>query len=136
VRLNADGSVDTNCVPQSSHYAVDDYNENVFSGALARGTGECFVFGPHLLPGDVWPRALTHLIPYLPPPLSPVGLMPGIGFEMRFQSENGQAYWLQSSADLKTWFNLSGFQGTGGQMTLTDPGALLLSRRFYRVIYQ
>jgi uncharacterized delta-60 repeat protein len=136
VRLNADGSVDTNCIPQSSHYPVDDYNPNVFSGALPRGTGECFVFGPHLLPSDVWPRALTHLVPYFPPPLYPVGLLPGIGFEMTFRSESGRSYWLQSSGDLTSWQNLSGFQGTGGQMTLTDPGALLLSKHFYRVVYQ
>jgi uncharacterized delta-60 repeat protein len=136
LRLNANGTVDTNCVPPSSHFAVDDYNINVFSGALPRGTGECFVFGPHLLSGDVWPRALTHVVAFLPPPLYPVGLLPGIGFEMTFRSEAGQSYWLQSSADLKSWQNLIGFEGPGGQMTLTDPGALLLTKRFYRVVYQ
>jgi uncharacterized delta-60 repeat protein len=136
VRLNADGSVDTNCVPQGSHYGVDDDHFNAFSGVLPDSAAGCFVWGPHLLPGDVWPRGLTRLMDYLPPPLRAVGLLSGTGFEMTFNSESGRTYWLQTSADLQTWQNSQSIQGTGARMTLTDPAALSLGKRFYRVVYQ
>jgi len=123
-------------MPQCTHYAVDDYTLSSFSGALPRGANECYVFGPHLLPGDTWPRALSRLVRYPPPPLVPVGMLPGLGFRITFNSENGESYYLRTSADLRTWDTWLSFDGTGQQLAFTDPAALSAAQRFYRVQYQ
>lgn len=136
VRLNFDGSVDTNCVPQSIHYAMDDYDFSSFSGTLPGASGDCYVFGAHVLSNDLWPRALSRLVRYPPPPLVPVGMMANLGFRFTFNSESGEAYSIRSSTNLMTWRDWTNFAGTGGQLSFTDPEALQAPKMFYRVQYQ
>jgi uncharacterized delta-60 repeat protein len=150
VRLNQDGTVDTNCLPQSSHYPVNDFVASGlsgalptgtfvasgFSGALPNGTGQCYVFGPAMVPGASWPNPLSRLVGYPPPTLYAQGLLSGSRFGMGFNSESGQSYWLQASPDLVTWTNWLQIQGTGNPMFFTDSVSAILTRNFYRVVYQ
>jgi hypothetical protein len=89
-----------------------------------------------LLPGDLWPRAVSRLVSYPAPPLVPVGVIPGLGFRMTFNSQSGDSYWLQTSTDLETWNNWTNFAGTGQQLEFTDPAALLAPHKFYRIQVQ
>jgi uncharacterized delta-60 repeat protein len=136
VRLNTDGTVDTTCSPQPAHYPQDDYPLRVFSGALPGSATECYAVGPHLLANDTWPRALSRMIPNLPPPLVPVGMMLGVGFTISFNSETGALYSLETSTNLTAWNNWSNFTGNGQQLFFTDPASLSAPNKFYRVRYQ
>ena len=133
VRLNSDGTVNTNSELPVSHVPLDDFNLSAFSGAGSKGSGVSYVCGPHLVAGNVWPRAISRLISY-PPALYPVGTNPLL--ILGFRSEPGQSYWLQTSLDLKNWSNDRSLEGTGDQMLLemtVSPGP---GQRFFRLIYR
>lgn len=139
VRLNLDGSVDTSCVVESSHYPLEAGFTQVFpvfNGARPGTEGDCFVFGPHLLPGDSWPRALSRLTDYAQPALQSRGMLSGFGFSMSLDTLVGQAYRLQISPDLKTWQDWYYFRGTGGPMWVSDPASLNKPQQFYRATFQ
>ncbi len=136
VRLNSDGTVDTNCVPQISHSGVDDYYTFRFSGVLPADSIEAYAFGPHRLPGETWPRALSHLTRFPPPPVQPAGGVSPAGFDLILDTTYGQAYWLQTSSDLMTWENWINFTGTGQPITVNDSAATNATKKFYRLKYQ
>ncbi|PYI79844.1 MAG: hypothetical protein DME26_22715, partial [Verrucomicrobia bacterium] len=132
VRLNADGTVDTTCLPQSNFYGIRTFGQALFSGALPGGGNNCFVFGSHRLGTDLWSRGMTRLVSYTPPPLFPLGLSPGLGFGMTVDLLDGQYYKIQTSGDLKTWQDWKVLQGNGGPEFIYDSEAGSVSLRFYR----
>ena len=134
LRLNQDGTVDTNCLPQSTHYALNDYGASAFSGVLPAGPGQCYVFGPHLDRAGIWPNALSRLVPYPPPPLLSGVLISGTRFGISFNSESGRSFWLQTSSDLMSWSNWAQFGGTGNSLFFTDAVPAGLRQKFFRVV--
>jgi hypothetical protein len=136
VRLNADGGVDTSCQVESRHVEMERDQNSPFNGATPNERDACLLFGAHLAPGEIWPRALSRLTEYLPPPLQPEGILSGFGFRMSVQTLPGAAYRLQVSTDLKDWQDWFGFQGNGETMSITDPAALHSPKKYYRVGFQ
>jgi hypothetical protein len=53
-------------------------------------------------------------------------------FQFTFNTVSGLTYTVQYGSDLLSWFPWITFGGTGGPMTITDPGAVT-TPRFYRV---
>lgn len=136
VRLNADGSVDVACRPTISHYPLESDYSSVVGGALPGAAGDAFAFGPHLAPGEEWPRAISRLVAYPPPALKPLGLWSGLGFGLAFDTLAGVTYRLETSADLKTWQSWIAIKGTGGTVFTNDPTVINPPQRFYRALYE
>jgi hypothetical protein len=54
-------------------------------------------------------------------------------FQFSFPTSSGVNYTIQTSSTLSDWTSVLSFSGSGGPMTITDPGAPANASRFYRI---
>ena len=59
----------------------------------------------------------------------------GSNVNVQFTTFSNLTHYVEYNTDLVSgsWIALTGFTGTGGIMSNTDPGAAMLTQRFYRV---
>jgi len=124
--------VDASFVSQASFY--DYAASDTKASSLSFGDdGSVALLGTFRVANDSWPYALTRLVDYGPPTLTSLGYFGTSGFWFTLNLVEGQTARLQASTNLQHWDDLLALTGGPAPITVGDPAARFLPRRFYRL---
>jgi uncharacterized delta-60 repeat protein len=133
-RLNSDGTVDTSFASQAHYFEYELFDAS--SSSLQFGPdGSAYLSGTYALANDSWPYALTRLVDYPSPTLLNPRYAPDSGFSCYADLVEGLTYRLQATTNFVMWDDLTNVPGAGAPVLVTDPGARLLTQRFYRLAW-
>ena len=135
LRLNPNGDIDPDFITQPIGCFEDWHGATTTHGFLLGKSNVVYLHGANLVPGEIWPRAVTRLIEYPSPSIAVDRLPNAQSLKLSFSLAAGIHYCVQTSGDLASWNNWKNIVGIIGRIELEDSLTDSGEAKYYRVVF-